>query len=251
MQFDSVEELGRQLDLPGDPQAPQQVARENWADTQREEYKPGGSVPSGEPDVSQWQLPPVPFTELLRNQAYMTGWLEADNRVMLPGPPGAPSDAEWMTAVPDGPCQKRFFVPLAGSEPDPHEKRHPEYKTNRRMPMTGAHLTLLPQWRRKPPYRTLPSGEAEIHMSDDTSVDSISWKRCFASDARLGYVRSHIHKCQETCWKHSGGGAPGDVVRICRFDFHHEYAAVLYKRRIRMETCVEEKKAHTLALRRR
>ena len=35
MQFDSVEEFGRQLDLP-DPEGPQSVAWENWAFTQRD-----------------------------------------------------------------------------------------------------------------------------------------------------------------------------------------------------------------------
>ena len=62
MQFDSVEEVGRQMDLPGRPEAPQQAARENWVFTEGDAYKPGGDVESGEPDVSQWQLPPVPST---------------------------------------------------------------------------------------------------------------------------------------------------------------------------------------------
>ena len=112
-----------------------------------------------------------------------------------------------------------------------HEERQPEYRLSRRADMTGAHLCLLPQWRRKPPYRTLPSGLAEICIADAPQEDSSRWKCCFALDARLGFVRSHIHRCQETCWKHSGGGAPGDVIRVCRFGFNHEYATLLYRPR--------------------
>ena len=46
MQFDSVEELGRQLDLPGDAKEPQRVAREYFAPTKMQEAIP----PNGEPE---------------------------------------------------------------------------------------------------------------------------------------------------------------------------------------------------------
>ena len=161
----------------------------------------------------------------------MNGLLEYEDRVPLPPSKKEQSDAEWVRAEPFGPLCRRPFVPLAEKEPDPHEQLQPEYRLSRREPMTGGHLSLLPQWRRKPPYRTLPSGEAEMHMSDEVGEDCVRWSRSFALDARLCYVRSHIHKCQSTCWKHSGGGVPGDVVRVCRFNFNHEHTTVLYRPR--------------------
>ena len=211
MQFDSVEEIGRQLDLPGDEALPQEVARERWAFTRHPLYAVEAAPAvegaedqvvqppsSKEPDVSQWQLPPVPFSDEQRSQTYMNGWLEPDDRLLLPAPQGAPRDADWVQAEAFGPCRKRPYVPLADVEPDPHDNGT-AYRISRRLPMTGAHLTLQPQWRRKPRYRTMPSGEAEIYMGDSALADSQSWSRSFALDARLDYIRSHIHLCKNTC----------------------------------------------------
>ena len=172
----------------------------------------------------------MPYTHKQRSQSYMNGWLEVDDVVMLPPPASAPAHEAWVSEAPAGPVRKQPFVPLAPPEPDPHE-RGCDWRTSRHTPMTGSHLSLLPQWHRKPPYRTLLSGEAEMKMSDDPAIDDSLWKRCFALDVRLCVVRSHLHRCTNTCWKHSGGGQAGDPIRICRFNFQHDYVRLFYRRR--------------------
>jgi hypothetical protein len=85
---------------------------------------------------------------------------------------------------PCGPRRQRPFAPLGPPEPDPHAAAH-EFPRCRRVPMTGSHLTLQPQYRRKPPYRTMTDGSAVIHIADAAEDDALNWARHFAEDARL------------------------------------------------------------------
>ena len=128
--------------------------------------------------------------------------------------------------VPQGPRRQRPFAPLAPPEPEPHEEGA-AYPASRRVPLTGAHATLQPQYRRKPPYRTHEDGSAAMHFADDPAAEARSWARCFARDARRCFIQSHLHRCKPTCWKLSKGDEPKNC-RVCRLGFFHEYETAVY-----------------------
>ena len=56
-------------------------------------------------------------------------------------------------------------------------------------------------------------------MAERAVHESRMWASCFAADARLCFIWSHIHKCMNTCWKDARGGKPGDFVGICGFGY--------------------------------
>ena len=195
MQFDSVEEFGRQLSLRGTE-----------------------------------ELPPMPLSANVQRQARCDGGVEEDDLALLPAPAKAPRDAEWVRSDPPlhGPRRQRHFAPVKGPEPDPQEVHH-QWPACRRVAQTGAHLCLQPQWRRKPPYVCQPDGSARMHFAEDSAWEARRWARCFGLDARLCFVRSHIHRCMQTCWKHVRKGQAKEV-RICRFNFFQEYVTAAYRR---------------------
>ena len=116
-----------------------------------------------------------------------------------------------------GPRRVRPFAPLASPEPDPHEQRA-EYPASLREKLTGAHLTLQPQYRRKPPYRTGEDGTATMSFSDDIGVEACNWARCFGMDVRKCIIRSHLHRCGPTCWKYTKHDVPQHC-KVCRLVF--------------------------------
>ena len=117
------------------------------------------------------------------------------------------------------PERLRPYVPAKkGLELDPHnykdyvvssdDEKLVSEKAAARRPMTSACSSLLPQWRRKPPYCTLPTGLAHMRIAHSASCDARHWARAFGLDARLNVIRSHVHKCGPTCWKTQGCGGP-------------------------------------------
>ena len=84
---------------------------------------------------------------------------------------------------------------------------------------------------------TRKDGSAEMWLHETEDVDARRWARCFGKDARLCFIRSHIHRCMNTCWKYSGGGKDGDYVRVCRFNFNHEYHVLIQARRPPAKKC--------------
>ena len=107
------------------------------------------------------------------------------------------------------------MVPVRPPEPDPDEVLH-EWPACRQVPMDGAHLTLQPKYRGKLPYRAAVDGRAVMWMAESPGEESRMGARCFAADARLCCIWSHMDNGTNTCRKDSGGGKPGDLVGICR-----------------------------------
>ena len=210
LQFDIVEEFGRQLGFVG-------------AD----------------------QLPSVPFSERQQKNSrtaeeYGVCEDEEDDLPIKPAPASAPKvlsseygPERWAFDKPQGPRRMRPHVPQAPPELDPHQVGR-DFRESRQAPLTGAHLSLQPDYRRKPPYRTLSDGSCRVWMREDVRAESRVWATRFA---RRCFVRSHIHKCMNTCYKHRGGGEDGDLVRVCRFNFHHEYHTVAHARRTPPRQC--------------
>ena len=126
---------------------------------------------------------------------------------------------------------------VSDKEPDPHELTADGllkgFVESRSTPITGSVASLLPQWRRKPPYRTLADGSAEMFFAGGSQADCGRWRFCFVRDARLNFIRSHLHVCQNTCFK-----SDSDEQRVaCRFKFFHEFEVLVhrprpYKRRV-------------------
>ena len=214
MQFDSVEEFGRQLDF-----------------------------------AEEASLPPVPFTSRQQHLSYSAETAavpEPDDLSVSPANPMwlprviRPEDREqglrWAFADPQGPRRVRPCVPLAPAEPDPHQ-RDADYLTSRKTAMTGAHLSLAPSYRRKPPYVTLSDGRCVFRFAEDAVRESRMWALCFVADARRCFVRSHIHRCQNTCFKRRGSTSAEGKVRICRFGFHHEHHMTGFARRPAASQC--------------
>ena len=203
MQFDSVEEIYRQLGLP------------------------------------RASLTPLPFQKWQQQTCYMDGSAEVDDVAVLP-PRATESQAPWATAEGQGPSRRRPFVALQeNAELDPHDYENRDVRGKllppsvaRKKSMRGACLSLCPQWRRKPAYRTLPDGTARMCVAEGADFDAEKWKRAFAADARMNYIRSHIHRCGNTCWKnrHSGG-------RVCRFNFNHEFFVIAFGRQAPRRVC--------------
>ena len=218
MQFDAVEEIGRQLNLPGDAAVP--VKRTSICRPCRLEPCICGSAfgqrcaalssepesPAVERDVDcglDAQVPPLPLSEKRRHLCRMDGTPE-DLDLGLLKPPSWASEHDPCRQLKQqqGPRRQKHFVPIVQDEPDPHEVGADgavrSYIDSRRVPMTGSVAASMPQYRRKPPYRTRPDGTAEIRMADDPLEESSLWKHAFARDARKNFVRSHIHMCKNT-----------------------------------------------------
>ncbi len=204
VQFESVEEFGRQLGL-------------------------GAETP----------LPPLPLSAAQQGRMYVTGVPETDDLALPEAPQGSPECEAWVSAPPQGPRRLRDYAPVAPKEPDPQELAE-GWPACRRVALTGAHLCLLPQYRRKPPYVRLADGTASVHVAEDARAEAHLWAECFFSDARLCFVRSHIHRCMNTCFKHAKGGEAGGV-RVCRFNFHRDYVTVVFARRAPRRACARER----------
>ena len=127
---------------------------------------------------------------------------------------------------PEGPLRQRPFAPLADPEPDPHE-RGVQYSEMCGKPLTGAHVTLQPQYRRKPAYRVREDGTAAMHFFERPDEEAGTWARCFARDARKCIIRSHLHRCGPTCWKLTKDDVPQHC-KVCRLGFYHEYESAVY-----------------------
>ena len=127
-------------------------------------------------------------------------------------------ETDWVFREPEWPRRQRVYVPSAPPELDEHQKGK-SFRDAEKADMTGARATLMPTYRRKPPYVTLANGCCVMHMAESQSEDSKIWRGAFARDARSCFVLSHVHKCKNTCFKHKGGGKAGDRIRICRFNF--------------------------------
>ena len=50
-------------------------------------------------------------------------------------------------------------------------------------------------------------------------TDAESWAWCLTSDIRAVTALSHLHECNESCWKYSTDGS-----RTCRFMFYHLFS---------------------------
>ncbi len=194
IQFDSVEEVGRQLGM-------------------------------------QERVRPLPLSDQARGRAFMDGALERDD-LAVELPRRSKPDAAlletyraWTEGL-GGPRRLRSYAPLAPAEPDPHELVG--YPMSRDTPMTGAHLTLQPQYRRKPPYATMEDGSAQIVVPGDLVSEAQAWARYFLDDARMCAARSHNHRCGPTCWKLQKDGDEVRKVKVCRFGFWHEYETAVY-----------------------
>ena len=157
----------------------------------------------------------MPLSDQARGRAYADGRLEEDDLAVEPR--GG--------LEPKGPRRQRPFAPLAPPEPDPHERVG--YPQSRREPLTGAHATLQPQYRRKPPYRSHEDGSASMHFTHEPAEEARRWARCFARDARTCFIRSHLHRCGPTCWKLSKEDEPKSC-RVCRLGFYHEFETAVF-----------------------
>ncbi len=246
MQFDAVEEVARQLRLPGDPAAPARVAELCQPCNLREHCvcglrTSGACVPLAavrapgeeaaalaEPELGAYQLPPLPLSLSQQRACRVDGRPEDLDLGLLPPPAWAAPDAECRRVLQQqGPRRRRHFAPLAPSEPDPHE-RGADYQTSRRAALTGAVCATMPRWRRKPPYRTGADGAARMHFAEAPAQEAGCWTAAFARDARSNYVRSHVHRCKKTCYKYSGADKGRGV---CRFSFFHEFAVCVHRPR--------------------
>ena len=202
MQFESVQEIGRQLGLRQD----------------------------GE------RLGPVPFSVVEQAKSYSAeedGRLEVDDLLVKAAHPRyltvRNQDKAWIRAEPQGPRRARPRVPVVESEVDPHQRGR-SWKEARKAGQTGAVCTLQPCYRRLPPYRILGDGTCVVCVAEGAERDAKLWSRCFGLDARRCFVRSHLHRCMRTCFKHKRSGEEGDLVRVCRFGFNREYHVALYAR---------------------
>ena len=74
----------------------------------------------------------------------------------------------------------------------------------------------------------------------DPVSEARRYARAFAEDARALYARSHLHRCTNTCFKHKGGGKPGDWFRWCRMGFCHVFESASF--------CTMKKPEHCLRL---
>jgi hypothetical protein len=237
VQFDAAEEVGRQLGLDGGDLPPLPLGPRDrtlaYADGKLEEsdlslqvysiagasrrqlgklckqaYDAGRRSARDDKNLS---------TEELRNQvAAMLNVDLAEEQAMLQAEP-----------VPQGPRRQRPCAPLADPEPDPHEQRA-QYPAVFGEPLTGAHVTLQPQYRRKPAYRVRADGTAAMHFAERPDEEARTWARCFARDARKCIIRSHLHRCGPTCWKHKTNDDAPQHCKVCRLGFWHEYETAVY-----------------------
>ena len=200
MQFTSVEEVARQLRSAGVPPAA-----------------------------------PLPLSEQTRGRAFMDGKLE-DSDLLLEYADGHLPPRGETPPVPQGPRRQRQFAPLADPEPDPHEAEATDWRDGRRRPLTGAVAALLPAWRRKPPFQVRPDGSAEMWQAETAEEDASKWAKCFSEDSRACHMRSHLHRCMNTCFKYAKDDDPKST-RICRFGFYHAYETATYVLRRPRQQC--------------
>ena len=210
VQFDSVEEIGRQLGL------------------------------------DKGVVKPVPFQKWQQQKSFMDGQVEEDDATALPPKANAPN-VSWAKDPSERAQRRRPLVEVADDpELDPHDYvgrdrssgKLLDRKVARALPMKGACLSLCPQWRRKPRYRTLGNGRAVMCHGEIGALGcAAKWKRAFALDSRLNMVRNHIHKCKATCYKRAGDAEK----RACRFNFNHEFFVCIFGRRAPRRKCTREK----------
>jgi hypothetical protein len=202
MQFDCVEEPGRQLGV---------------------------------------KLPPAPCDEITQIACYMTGVEEKDDA-------GA-GDPEVQ-----GPKRRRPYIPATygrqcdGGNRDINRELDPHMYvgrdcTNDLLPGTAHYkvglksscVSLLPQWRRKPRYRTQANGHVLFLCPESSEESARRWSKAFALDSRLAYIRSHHHSCRTGCWKK--GADEGARFKICRYGFQHEFHVCDYGKKPANKVC--------------
>ena len=198
MQFDCVEEFGRQLDV---------------------------------------KLPPVPFSTRSQQHCYVTGVEEVDDAG------GADEDVS-------GPKRRRPLVDATfdrhkddfNQELDPHEyvnrdctQPYLPRRESKTRSLRSPCVSLLPQWRRKPRYRTCANGQVRFLHSASDGEGARRWARVFAWDSRLSHIRSHSHDCRATCLKGRSDGTAG--FRVCRFGYQHEFHVCDYGKKSADKIC--------------
>ena len=205
LQFEGVEEIGRQLKIP------------------------------------KAHVAPLPFSSKQQQQTRTRGIKEEFQDEVEDGPQGATEP--WATAPMQGCARFEPLVPTREEadhpELDPHQYVGgriggpvEEEKDVHKKAMTGACVCLNPQYRRKPPFVVHRADGQAVMLAQGVAAkeDARRWKYEFFRDARKNIIRSHLHKCKPTCWKLSRDGDDKSIVRVCRFHFQHVYQVTRYTR---------------------
>ena len=170
-------------------------------------------------------LGPLPLSVERQAATYMDGKVETADAQVLRAPvqafPSKDQEAArvrvpWRDDPPCGPARKRPYAALQAQEA---QKPNP--------------CSLQPQWRRLPCFLVdSATGQARVAgLAGNRKAEARLFGKIFAFDARRNFCKSHIHRCMPTCYKHRGGGKPGDRIRVCRFDYFHVREVAAYPRR--------------------
>jgi hypothetical protein len=214
VQFDSVEEFGRQLGLEGEEALLPLPLSKALRYRLSVEGKPERSDLLVEPPsklMLKSKYKKHPFVESEKPAAELKHELEYPEKSFWN------PKAQTATPCQEGPRRQQECVELQEADP--------------RLAVDVS--VRQPQWRRLPPYRSSRArkGLARVVGVGDGLLEARRYARAFGRDARALYARHHLHRCMETCYKHSGGGKPGDKNRICRFGFYHIFESICFKRR--------------------
>ena len=203
MQFDSTDEVGRQLGLPK-----QDIRRLPFSEADQKKYKVAGNVETDDPG----HIPADPTDPNIRCQ----DWKKTFPGNLEEPPREAPENAKWATEPPSGARQIQQFIPVTEDMyVDPHCRGPPnsEGKVSHlkpwqfeRLPQTGACVSLMPQWRRKPRYITMADGRAAMCMAEKLLEDAHCWATVCYRDVRQLVIGGQIHQCRPTCFKNKKGG---------------------------------------------
>ena len=170
------------------------------ADRGVQRQKESSASPQKMPTPAPRKLDPLPMTEKMISWSRMDGGSENDIH---------------------NTCR-----PLVPYRPMPDDGNVTE--KNRHMPtneiqQTGATISLLPAYRRKPLYgatfENLHTGRGQKQVVQVRSVqahEAEDWANTCAVDARNVTMRTHLHMCTESCFKFSTNTGAS---RICRHNF--------------------------------
>jgi len=246
VQFDSVEEVGRQLGLASKELKPaplMKIVQETCRVAGKSEQDdPGWVACENCGDLRSCNEYDPITKEIIRNFCVPTKHKPGGN--VEAAPVKAPLDAEWAIAQPAGARRRESFVAHTGIEAA--EAYHPldrfnyegrdlnnkvlTYPVASKVSMKGAQCSLRPQQYRKPRYITLPDGSAEICECEDPTSEAKRWAYVFAQDSRQCVVRSHQHKCTDSCFKCKGAIDKSTGNKVCRFHFNREHTVVRFGR---------------------